>query len=71
MMRLMGILENFRNRSSIIGRGGGGTTKREEGRGGGQVKLYPYKKGDGKRFSHATKRGGGHRKVRVNFNTEA
>ena len=35
-----------------MGRGGGGL---QNGRGGGQVKFYPYKKGDGggKRFSHA------------------
>ena len=40
----------FRDRSLITGRGGGGATQRE---GGGQLKFYPYEKGDGKSFSHA------------------
>ena len=34
--------------------GEGGATKRE----GGQVKCYPYEKGDGKSFSHAEGGGG-------------
>ena len=36
-------------------REGGGATKQE----GGQVKFYPYEKGDGKSFSHAEGGGGG------------
>ena len=35
----------------------------------GQVKFYPYKKGDGKRFTHAE--GGGHTRFGDSFNTIA
>ena len=39
-----------RDWSSITWRGGSGATKPEGG--GGQVKFYPYKKREGKSFSH-------------------
>ena len=49
----------------MTGRGGGEgrATKREGGGGGGQVKFYPYEKGDRKGFRHAEGGGGGAHKV--------
>ena len=39
-------------------------------KGGGQVKVYPYKKGDGKSFSHP-KGVGGSKKIWGSFNMDA